>query len=79
MSLRTPGGTHQSQIQTTLKRTRGPSIRPTMRLSLLLLFFIAPLVTIEVTGNPVQAEPASATCTMPINYPRDGAQTACEG
>jgi len=49
-----------------------------MRLSLLLLFFIAPLVTIEVAGTPVQAERASPTCaTIPIE--RDGVrQDGCE-
>ena len=33
-----------------------------MRLPLLLLFFIAPLVTIEVAASPVQAESGPQTC-----------------
>jgi len=49
-----------------------------MRLSLSLLFFIAPLVTTEVAGSPVQAERALPTCFTLPKVSRGSVQVNCE-
>ena len=48
-----------------------------MRLSLLLLFFIAPLVIIEVACSPVQPRTPPICITIPMVL-RDGGKAVCE-